>query len=60
MQDGGVIYVCGDASGMSAGVRMSLQGVVSGKLGVSADDAGRWLDDLARNGRYALDVWASD
>jgi sulfite reductase alpha subunit-like flavoprotein len=27
---------------------------------MSADEAGRWLDDLARSGRYALDVWASD
>ena len=58
--NGGAIFVCGDASGMSAGVRRSLQAIVSGKLGVSADEAGRFLEDLARNGRYALDVWASD
>jgi cytochrome P450 / NADPH-cytochrome P450 reductase len=60
LQEGGALYVCGDASGMSAGVRKSLQAIVAGKLGLSADEAGRWLDDLARDGRYALDVWASD
>ena len=60
LQEGGVLYVCGDASGMSAGVRKSLQAIVSSKLAVSAEKAGEWLDELARNGRYALDVWAAD
>ena len=59
LQEGGVLYVCGDAAGMAAGVRASLARVISEKGGLSAADAEGYLDTLAAEKRYQLDVWAS-
>ncbi len=42
---GAIIYICGDASGMAAGVRASL-----------GDDI---VDDLRSRGQYMEDVWSS-
>lgn len=59
LQAGGVLYVCGDATGMAAGVRKALAAVVCehGKMEVEAAEA--YLDRLAAEHRYMLDVWAS-
>jgi sulfite reductase alpha subunit-like flavoprotein len=53
LEDGGIVYVCGDAAGMAAGVRSALAEVVKAK---GAPD---YLDKLAAEGRLRLDVWAS-
>lgn len=60
MEAGGSIYVCGDAAGMSAGVRRALADIVRAKTGASEEEAQARLDALAAENRYLLDVWASN
>lgn len=59
LQDGGVLYVCGDATGMAAGVRQALAAVVEEWGDMSPEEAQAYLDQLAADSRYMLDVWAS-
>ena len=54
LEEGGLVYVCGDAAGMAAGVRQALNDVVAAH-GAGAD----YLDKLTAEGRLRLDVWAS-
>jgi sulfite reductase (NADPH) flavoprotein alpha-component len=53
LQDGAVIYVCGDANAMAKDVHATLQRILGehGKDGVAA------LDALRREGRYLRDVY---
>ena len=53
VQDGAVIYVCGDANAMAKDVHVTLQRILDehGKDGVAA------LDALRREGRYLRDVY---
>lgn len=53
LEQGAVVYVCGDAAGMAAGVRQALADVAKAK------GAPGYLDQLTAEGRLRLDVWAS-
>ncbi len=57
LQDGAVLYVCGDANAMAKDVNAMLLriGADQGRL----DEAGAqaWLDGLRRGGRYLRDVY---
>ena len=59
IENGAVIYVCGDASRMEPDVRKALTGILQDKLGVDASDATRRFDRLVADNRYRVDVWAS-
>jgi cytochrome P450 / NADPH-cytochrome P450 reductase len=59
IKQGGSLYVCGDAAGMAAGVRESLTRIVSEQGGLGTADAESFLDKLAEDNRYLLDVWVS-
>lgn len=59
LEDGGVLYVCGDAAGMASGVRAALARVASEHGGLSPADAEAYLTRLVADRRYQLDVWAS-
>ncbi len=59
IQDGAVIYVCGDASRMEPGVRQTLAAIYQEKTGASAQDAEGWLAELEHANRYLADVWAA-
>ena len=59
LQDGGCLYVCGDASGMAAGVRQSLLAVACEHGAMSQEEAIEYFDRLSAENRYLLDVWAS-
>ncbi len=59
LEAGGALYVCGDAAGMAAGVRASLLHVVAEQGGLKPDQAESFLDRLASEDRYLLDVWVS-
>lgn len=59
LEDGATIYVCGDAAGMSAGVRRALADIVCQHGQLSESQAQALLDKLAAENRYLLDVWAS-
>lgn len=56
---GAVVYVCG-ASTMSEGVRDALIDIHRTRAGITADEAEVWLKGLEADGRYLVDVWASE
>jgi cytochrome P450/NADPH-cytochrome P450 reductase len=59
IEQGAVVYICGDASRMAPDVRATLAAIYREKTGGSADAAEAWLRNLAAQGRYLTDVWAS-
>ena len=59
IENGAVIYVCGDASRMEPDVRKALTGILQDKLSVDAADATKRFDRLVAENRYRVDVWAS-
>ena len=54
---GAHLYVCGDAKAMAADVHAALVDAIATHGGKSHDEAGAWLDELLREGRYARDVY---
>lgn len=60
LQDGAIIYVCGDASRMAPDVRRTFAAIYSEKTGASLADAEQWLNELTAQNRYLVDVWASN
>jgi cytochrome P450/NADPH-cytochrome P450 reductase len=59
MEDGAVIYVCGDAARMAPDVRRTVAAVYQEKTGASEAEAEQWLNDLTAQDRYLVDVWAA-
>jgi cytochrome P450/NADPH-cytochrome P450 reductase len=59
IEDGAVIYVCGDAARMAPDVRRTVAAVYREKTGASEAEAERWLNDLTAQNRYLVDVWAA-
>jgi cytochrome P450/NADPH-cytochrome P450 reductase len=59
IEQGARIYVCGDGSRMEPDVRRALSLIYSEEMDVGAEAANAWLDELANQGRYNLDVWVS-
>jgi len=59
IEDGAIIYVCGDASRMEPDVRKTLTGILQDKSGIDASDAAKRFDQLVAANRYRVDVWAS-
>jgi cytochrome P450/NADPH-cytochrome P450 reductase len=60
LQHGGVMYVCGDASRMEPDVRAALVGIAVACGGMNEADARKFVDHLATERRYLVDVWASN
>jgi cytochrome P450 / NADPH-cytochrome P450 reductase len=58
IQDGAVIYVCGDAGRMEPDVRKAFTDIYQAKTGAGEQQAAEWLDQLTRANRYLADVWA--
>lgn len=59
MQQGAVIYVCGDASRMAPDVRRAFAAVYREETGGDERAAEAWLDGLSAERRYLVDVWAA-
>ena len=59
LEQGAIIYVCGDGSRMAPDVRAAFATIYRAKTGADADQAEQWLRDLDTQGRYLTDVWAS-
>jgi cytochrome P450/NADPH-cytochrome P450 reductase len=57
IEDGAIVYVCGDGGRMEPGVKATLIGVYREKSGASEEDAQRWIDNMGTQNRYVLDVW---
>jgi cytochrome P450/NADPH-cytochrome P450 reductase len=59
IEQGAYIYVCGDASKMAPAVRLAFAKIYANKTGVDMPTAEAWIDDLAKQERYLVDVWAA-
>ena len=59
IQDGAVIYVCGDASRMAPDVRRAFAAIYQERAGADERRAEAWLDELVAARRYLVDVWAA-
>ena len=58
IEQGAVIYVCGDGSKMEPGVKKTLSDIYREKSGADEKAAAQWIDTMGTDNRYVLDVWA--
>jgi cytochrome P450/NADPH-cytochrome P450 reductase len=58
IEQGAIIYVCGDGGKMEPDVKAALVAIYRERKGADAEAAQRWIDDLGTSNRYVLDVWA--
>ncbi len=58
IENGAIIYVCGDGGKMEPDVKAALVAIYRERKATDADAALRWIDDLGTGNRYVLDVWA--
>jgi cytochrome P450/NADPH-cytochrome P450 reductase len=58
IEQGAVIFVCGDGSRMEPDVKAALVTIYCECTGADAAAGQRWIDDLGVANRYVLDVWA--
>ena len=59
IENGAIIYVCGDASKMAPDVQRAFADIYCEKTGKSEQEAQQWLNDLIANERYLVDVWGN-
>jgi cytochrome P450/NADPH-cytochrome P450 reductase len=58
IEQGAVIFVCGDGSKMEPDVKATLVQIHRDCTGADADSGAQWIADLGAKNRYVLDVWA--
>jgi len=58
IEQGAIVYVCGDGGKMEPDVKAALVAIYREKAGADANAGQRWIDDLGTKNRYVLDVWA--
>jgi cytochrome P450/NADPH-cytochrome P450 reductase len=58
IEQGAIIYVCGDGGRMEPDVKAALVAIYRERSGADAEAGSRWIDDLGTKNRYVLDVWA--
>jgi cytochrome P450/NADPH-cytochrome P450 reductase len=58
IEQGAIVYVCGDGGKMEPDVKAALVAIYREKSGADAEAGSRWIDDLGTRNRYVLDVWA--
>ncbi|MGY4291097.1 sulfite reductase alpha subunit-like flavoprotein [Bradyrhizobium sp. LM2.7] len=58
IEQGAIIYVCGDGGKMEPDVKAALAAIYREKSGGDAAAAARWIEKLGAKNRYVLDVWA--
>ena len=57
LEQGALIYICGDGARMEPDVRKALAAIYAKKKDCSQDDAVNWIESMIENERYLLDVW---
>jgi cytochrome P450/NADPH-cytochrome P450 reductase len=60
IEEGAVVYVCGDASRMAPDVRRTFAAIYCEKTGADEAATEQWLNDLMAQNRYLVDVWAAN
>jgi cytochrome P450/NADPH-cytochrome P450 reductase len=58
IEDGAIIFVCGDGGKMEPDVKATLVSIYRERSGTDAQAGQRWIEDLGARNRYVLDVWA--
>jgi cytochrome P450/NADPH-cytochrome P450 reductase len=58
IEDGAIIFVCGDGSKMEPDVKAALVSIYRERKRADAAAGQRWIEDLGTKNRYVLDVWA--
>ena len=58
IDQGAIIYVCGDGSKMEPDVKAALMKIHRDKTGSDEAASARWIDEMGTSNRYVLDVWA--
>jgi cytochrome P450/NADPH-cytochrome P450 reductase len=59
LQEGALVYVCGDASKMAPGVRQAFATIYREKTGADEPAAEQWLNNMTAQHRYLVDVWSA-
>ena len=58
IEQGAIIYVCGDGGRMEPDVKAALVAIYRERKGADAEAGLRWIDEMGTRNRYVLDVWA--
>ena len=59
LEQGAVVYVCGDASGMAPAVETAFVEICQAHTGKSEELARAWLAEMKQAQRYLQDVWST-
>src|SRR6201991_2496108 len=59
IEQGAIVYVCGDGGKMEPDVKAALVAIYRERSGADEAAGLRWIDDLGTKNRYVLDVWAA-
>jgi len=58
IEQGAIVYVCGDGGKMEPDVKAALVAIQRERTGSDEAAAIRWIEDMGGRNRYVLDVWA--
>jgi cytochrome P450/NADPH-cytochrome P450 reductase len=58
IEQGAIVYVCGDGGKMEPGVKAALMAIYRERKGADDAAAARWIEEMGTANRYVLDVWA--
>jgi cytochrome P450/NADPH-cytochrome P450 reductase len=58
IEQGAIVYVCGDGGKMEPDVKRALMQINRERTGSDEAAASRWIDEMGTANRYVLDVWA--
>jgi len=58
IEQGAIVYVCGDGGRMEPDVKAALVAIHRERNGADAAAGARWIEELGAKNRYVLDVWA--
>jgi cytochrome P450/NADPH-cytochrome P450 reductase len=58
IEQGAIVFVCGDGGKMEPDVKAALVAIYRERSGANADSGARWIEDMGARNRYVLDVWA--
>ena len=58
IEQGAIIYVCGDGSRMELDVKATLVEIYRKRAVADMAAGRRWIEELGKKNRYVLDVWA--
>ncbi len=57
IEAGAVVYICGDGAAMEPDVKHALAKIHVEHNKSALDESLKWIEDMAEEGRYVLDVW---